>query len=42
MAPLVDALGVLAAVAKTFPILGSTVEGSLDALKQIIQYSEVS
>jgi hypothetical protein len=41
-APWIDVLGVLAAVAKAVPILGAPVEGSIEALKQILQYTEVS
>jgi hypothetical protein len=38
----IDVLGVLAAVAKTVPVLGAPVEGSIEALKQILQYTQVS
>jgi hypothetical protein len=41
-APWIDVLGVLAAVAKAVPVLGAPVEGSIEALKQILQYTEVS
>jgi hypothetical protein len=41
LGPLIDALGVLASVAKAVPVLGATVEGSLEALKQILQYTKV-
>jgi hypothetical protein len=37
----IDALGVLASVAKAVPVLGAPVEGSLEALKQILQYTQV-
>jgi hypothetical protein len=38
----IDILGVLASVAKTVPVLGAPVEGSIEALKQILLYTEVS
>jgi hypothetical protein len=38
----IDVLGVLATVAKAVPVLGAPVEGSIEALKQILQYTEVS
>jgi hypothetical protein len=41
-APWIDVLGVLASVAKAVPILGAPFEGSIEALKQILQYTEVS
>jgi hypothetical protein len=41
-APWIDVLGLLAAVAKTVPVLGAPVEGSIEALKQILEYAEVS
>jgi hypothetical protein len=41
-APWIDVLGVLASVAKAVPVLGAPVEGSIEALKQILQYTEVS
>jgi hypothetical protein len=42
MGLLVDGLGVLASVAEAVPVLGSSVKGSVEAVKQIVQYSEVS
>jgi hypothetical protein len=41
-APWIDVLGVLAAVAKGVPVLGAPVEGLIEGLKQILQYTEVS
>jgi hypothetical protein len=41
-APWIDVLGVLASVAKAVPVLGAPVEGSIEALKQILMYTEVS
>jgi hypothetical protein len=38
----IDVLGVLAIIAKAVPVLGAPVEGSIEALKQILQYTEVS
>jgi hypothetical protein len=38
----IDGLGVLASVAEAFPALGAPVLGSVEALKQILQYSRVS
>jgi hypothetical protein len=32
---------VLASVAKAVPVLGVPIEGSIEALKQILQYTEV-
>jgi hypothetical protein len=42
LGPGIDGLEVLAPIAKAVPILGASVEGSLEALKQILQYTEVS
>jgi hypothetical protein len=36
-----DVLGVLASIAEAVPVLGAPVKGSLEALKQIVQYSQV-
>jgi hypothetical protein len=41
IAPWIDVLGVLASVAKSVPVLGAPVEGSIEALKQILLYTEV-
>jgi hypothetical protein len=38
----IDGLGVLQSVAKAVPVLGAPVEGSIEAVKQILQYTEVS
>jgi hypothetical protein len=38
----IDGLAVLQSVAKAVPVLGAPVEGSIEALKQILQYTEVS
>jgi hypothetical protein len=37
-----DVLGVLVLIAEAVPILGAPVRGSLEALKQIIEYTQVS
>jgi hypothetical protein len=37
----IDGLGVLQSVAKAVPVLGAPVEGSIEALKQILQYTQV-
>jgi hypothetical protein len=37
-----DVLGVLVSIAEAVPVLGAPVKGSLEALKQIIQYTDVS
>jgi hypothetical protein len=39
--PWTDVYGVLASVAKAIPELRAPVEGSIDALKQILRYTEV-
>jgi hypothetical protein len=36
-----DVFGMLASVAKAVPELSASVEGSIEALKQILQYSKV-
>jgi hypothetical protein len=41
-APWIDAFEVLAGVARAVPVLGQPIEGSIEALKQILQYTEVS
>jgi hypothetical protein len=40
-APWIDVLGVLASLAKATPVLGAPFEGLIEALKQILQYTEV-
>jgi hypothetical protein len=40
-APWTDVLGALAAVAKAVPVLGASIKGLIEALKQILQYTEV-
>jgi hypothetical protein len=42
LGPWIDGLGVLQSVAKAVPVLGAPVEGSIEAVKQILQYTEVS
>jgi hypothetical protein len=37
-----DVLGVLVLISEAVPILGAPVRGSLEALKQIIEYTQVS
>jgi hypothetical protein len=37
----IDGLGVLASVAEAVPALGAPVKGSVEALKQILQYAQV-
>jgi hypothetical protein len=37
-----DVLGALVSIAEAVPVLGAPVKGSLEALKQIIQYTKVS
>jgi hypothetical protein len=39
---IIDGLGMLASVAEAVPVLGSSVKGSVEALKQILQYAQVS
>jgi hypothetical protein len=39
--PWIDGLGVLQSVAKAVPVLGAPVEGSIEAVKQILQYTQV-
>jgi hypothetical protein len=41
-APWTDVFGVLASVAEAVPELREPVESSIDALKQILRYTEVS
>jgi hypothetical protein len=41
-APYTDIFGVLASVAKAVPILAAPIEVSIEALKQILQYTSVS
>jgi hypothetical protein len=41
LGPWIDGLGVLQSVAKAVPVLGAPVESSIEAVKQILQYSEV-
>jgi hypothetical protein len=38
----IDGLGVLASIAEAVPALGAPVKGSVEALKQILQYARVS
>jgi hypothetical protein len=42
LGPWIDGLAVLQSVAKAVPVLGAPVEGSIEAVKQILQYTEVS
>jgi hypothetical protein len=37
----IDGLGILASVAEAVPALGTPVKGSVEALKQILQYARV-
>jgi hypothetical protein len=37
-----DVLGVLVSIAEAVPVLGAPVKGSLEALKQIVEYTQVS
>jgi hypothetical protein len=39
--PWTDVYGVLASVAQAVPVLRAPVEGSIEALKQILQHTEV-
>jgi hypothetical protein len=41
LSPWIDGLAVLQSVAKAVPVLGAPVEGSIEAVKQILQYTEV-
>jgi hypothetical protein len=41
-APWIEALGLLASVSEADPALEGPVEGSIEALKQILLYTEVS
>jgi hypothetical protein len=41
LGPWIDGLGVLQSVAKAVPVLGAPVEGAIEAVKQILQYTEV-
>jgi hypothetical protein len=36
----IDGLGVLASIAEAVPVLGAPVKGSVEALKQIVQYTQ--
>jgi hypothetical protein len=38
----IDGLAILQSVAKAVPVLGAPVESSIEAVKQILQYTEVS
>jgi hypothetical protein len=38
---LIDGIGVLASVAEAVPLFGAPVKGSMDALKQILQCTQV-
>jgi hypothetical protein len=40
--PVVDGLAVLASVAEAVPVLGAPVKGAVEALKHILEYTEVS
>jgi hypothetical protein len=42
LGPWIDGLGVMQSVAKAVPVLGAPVEASIEAIKQILQYTEVS
>jgi hypothetical protein len=42
LSPWIDGLAVLQSVAKAVPMLGAPVEASIEAVKQILQYTEVS
>jgi hypothetical protein len=42
LAPWADVFGVLASIAEVIPALRMPIEGSIKALKQILQYTEVS
>jgi hypothetical protein len=42
LSPWIDGLAVPQSVAKAVPVLGAPVEGSIEAVKQILQYTEVS
>jgi hypothetical protein len=42
LGPWIDGLAVLQSVAKAVPVLGAPVEGSIEAVKQILQCTEVS
>jgi hypothetical protein len=42
LGPWIDGLGVLQSIAKAVPVLGAPVESSIEAIKQILQYTEVS
>jgi hypothetical protein len=37
----IDGLGLLVSIAEAVPVLGAPVKGSLEALKQILQYAQV-
>jgi hypothetical protein len=41
LSPWIDGLAVLQSVAKAVPVLGAPVEGSIEAVKHILQYTEV-
>jgi hypothetical protein len=38
----IDGLGILVSIAEAVPVLGAPVKGSLEALKQIVHYTQVS
>jgi hypothetical protein len=40
--PWIDGLALAQSVAKAVPVFGAPVEGSIEAVKQILQYTEVS
>jgi hypothetical protein len=42
LGPWIDGLEMVAAVPKAVPVLGAPVEGSMEALKKILQYTQVS
>jgi hypothetical protein len=37
----IDGLGILVSIAEAVPVLGAPVKGSVEALKQILQYAQV-
>jgi hypothetical protein len=42
LAPWTDVFGVLASIAEAIPELRAPIEGSIEALKQILKYTKVS
>jgi hypothetical protein len=42
LSPWINGIAVLQSVAKAVPVLGAPVEGSIEAVKQILQYTKVS